>query len=90
MNLRFQPLSICWKIEEPGATQYCNWSAAKTQREGTHLILSGVHTQPLFALEKIGLVDQIGRENLCENLDSSIKRAKILQEIPAEEAFVSA
>ncbi|MEZ4746347.1 MAG: sulfate permease [Calditrichia bacterium] len=49
---------------------------AKTQREGTHLILSGVHTQPLFALEKIGLVDQIGRENLCENLDSSIKRAK--------------
>lgn len=49
---------------------------AKTQREGTHLILSGVHTQPLFALEKIGLVDQIGRENLCENLDTSIKRAK--------------
>ncbi|MCB0261808.1 MAG: sulfate permease [Calditrichaeota bacterium] len=49
---------------------------AKTQREGTHLILSGVHTQPLFALEKIGLVDQIGRENLCENLDNSIKRAK--------------
>ncbi len=49
---------------------------AKTQREGTHLILSGVHTQPLFALEKIGLADQIGRENLCENLDTSIKRAK--------------
>lgn len=53
----------------------------KTQkRRGTVLILSGVHTQPLFALEKAGTFDLIGRENIHANIDEALKRARAIVE----------
>lgn len=49
----------------------------KTQKtRGTKLILSGVHTQPLFALEKAGTFDLIGRENIHANIDEALARAR--------------
>jgi SulP family sulfate permease len=48
----------------------------KAKHEGTLLIMSGVHAQPMAAMDKIGLVDQIGEENLCANIDDALKRAR--------------
>ena len=48
----------------------------KTKHEGTLLILSGVHTQPREAMKKIGLLQRVGEENLCVNIDDALKRAK--------------
>lgn len=59
----------------------------KTQKSarGITLILSGVHTQPLFALEKAGTFDMIGRENIHANIDDALKRAREILETNAAE-----
>jgi len=47
----------------------------KFGRRGTTLILSGIQPQPMKVLFKAGLVDKIGLENICPNIDASLKRA---------------
>lgn len=39
-------------------------------------VLSGVQPQPLKALEQSGLAEKIGEENICANIDASLKRAR--------------
>ncbi len=48
----------------------------KCHRQGTILLLSGVHAQPMFALARYGLLDKIGEENLFGNLDDALNRAR--------------
>ena len=48
----------------------------KLHRHGKHLILSGPHTQPYFMLEKAGFFDQLGRDNICADLESAVARAR--------------
>lgn len=47
----------------------------KCHRQGTRLILAGVHAQPVFALQKYGLIDKIGLENMCDNVDEALEKA---------------
>ena len=41
-----------------------------------HLILSGVHTQPLYALTQAGIFDLFGEENILGNIDDALDRAR--------------
>ena len=50
----------------------------KTVREGTVLVLSGIHTQPLAVLKKAGLYERIGEENITGHIDDALKRARLL------------
>ncbi len=52
----------------------------KCVRQGTTLILSGIHAQPLVALEKAGNVERIGRENLAADIDEALARAREILE----------
>jgi SulP family sulfate permease len=47
-------------------------------RRGTTLVLSGVHAQPLIALERSGLLDRFGEDNVCPDIDTALDRAKAL------------
>ena len=47
-------------------------------RIGTTLIISGIHAQPLTAMDRDGLLDEIGEENVTANLDLALKRAEQL------------
>jgi SulP family sulfate permease len=47
-------------------------------RRGTTLVLSGVHAQALIALERSGLLERIGAENVCEDIDVALARARAL------------
>ena len=47
-----------------------------SKRKGTELILSGVHTQPLMALEQSGFLKIIGENNVLGNIDDSLDRAR--------------
>lgn len=49
-----------------------------SERGGTKLIVSGLHAQPLVVLDRAGLVDRIGRQNLVGNLAAAFGRARIL------------
>ncbi len=50
----------------------------KLHRHGKHLILSGPHTQPYFMMEKADFFDELGRENVCGDLESAVARAREL------------
>ncbi len=46
------------------------------KKNNTHLILSGVHTQPLVALTQSGLFDIYGEENIFGNIDDALDGAR--------------
>jgi len=50
----------------------------KCKRQHTRLLLAGVHAQPLFAMTRYGLMDKIGEENMFENIDDALNRAREL------------
>jgi len=58
----------------------------KLRAKSKHLILSGPHAQPLFAMDRAGFLDQLGRENVCAHIDAALGRAaEILAQNPAKE-----
>ena len=59
--------------------------------DGTQLVLSGVHAQPLFALQRSGLLDRVGEENVFGNIDAALNRARELlglEPVPGPTPFV--
>lgn len=50
----------------------------KCRKQGTTLLLSGVHAQPIFAMTQYGLIDKIGEDNLFGNIDDALNRAREL------------
>jgi SulP family sulfate permease len=56
----------------------------KLQRKGKHLMMCGPHTQPLFAMEKAGFIDRMGRDNLCGDIEDALARARELLGLPPE------
>ena len=52
------------------------WQAAS--KRGTTLILSGLHAQPVQALQRYGLLLRIGEDNVCTDLDAALTRARAI------------
>ena len=48
----------------------------RTRKDGTLVLLSDVHTQPMIALSRSAILDEIGEENLFGNLDDALNRAR--------------
>lgn len=50
----------------------------RSRKDGTIVLLSDVHTQPLLALQRSTALDEIGEVNVFENLDGALARAREL------------
>jgi SulP family sulfate permease len=50
----------------------------KLRQQRKDLILCGPHSQPLFALTRAGLIEKIGADNICGDMDASLARARAL------------
>ena len=48
----------------------------RTRRDGTLVLLSDVHTQPLVALGRSAVLEEVGEQNLFGNLDDALDRAR--------------
>jgi SulP family sulfate permease len=59
---------------------------ANCKREGTVMLLSGVHAQPMFAMAKYGLIDRIGEEHMFGDIDDALDGAKRIMESMAKPA----
>ena len=46
------------------------------KKDGKTLILSHVNEQPMNTLKKSGLLEEIGEDNICANIDEALERAK--------------
>lgn len=49
---------------------------SKCREQGTQLLLSGVHSQPIVALSKAGVLKKIGERNVLANIDAALNRAR--------------
>ena len=49
---------------------------SRYRREGTLVVLSDVHAQPVIALVQAGIQAVIGEENLTGNIDDALNRAR--------------
>jgi SulP family sulfate permease len=64
----------------------------RTNKDGTLVLLSDVHAQPMFALARSDLLDEIGDENLCADLEHALARAREhlgIDEVLAEAAVAA-
>jgi sulfate permease, SulP family len=50
--------------------------ARRSRHEGTLVVLSDVHAQPVVALERAGMYDELGEENIHGNIDDALNRAR--------------
>ncbi|HMJ19192.1 MAG TPA: sulfate permease [Gemmatimonadaceae bacterium] len=50
--------------------------ARSCKRDGTLLLLSDVHAQPMFALVRSDMLAELGEENLFGNIDDALNRAR--------------
>ncbi len=48
---------------------------SQMQKQGTVLLISGIHKQPLFALSNAGLIEKIGEDNVFGGLKEAIERS---------------
>lgn len=61
---------------DAGGLQALDQCKAACDRKGVKIVLSGIHTQPYMLCEKTGMADKIGRENIFDNIDAAMARAK--------------
>ena len=45
-------------------------------RKKITIIISGIHTQPYMLMEKMGMCDALGKENIFDNINDALKRAE--------------
>jgi len=45
-------------------------------RYKTHLIISGIHAQPMIAMERSGFLYEIGENNVFKTIDEALNRAR--------------
>ena len=57
--------------------------ARRSRKDGTTVLLSDVHMQPMVALSGSPALTEIGEENLFDNLDAALVRARELVGVPA-------
>jgi SulP family sulfate permease len=48
----------------------------RTRKDRTMVLLSEVHAQPLVALERSGLLDEVGEEYVCKDVDDALAAAR--------------
>ncbi|MDD2642991.1 MAG: sulfate permease [Bacteroidales bacterium] len=49
-----------------------------SKKEGIRIVLSGVNAKVHSVLDKSGMADKIGQENICSHIDQAMKRANLL------------
>lgn len=59
------------------------------KKQGMILLLSGIHAQPLLAAEKMGLIEKIGIDNCCGNIDDALNRARQILGLEKEEIIAA-
>jgi SulP family sulfate permease len=57
----------------------------RTRKDRTLVLLSDVHSQPLIALERSGLLEELGADSLFGNIDDALAAARTHLGLPAEE-----
>ena len=61
---------------DAGGIKALEQAKAAFDRKGIKIVISGIHTQPYLLLEKTGMADKLGRENIFDNINDALNRCK--------------
>ena len=61
---------------DAGGIRALEQAKAACDRKGVTIVISGIHTQPYMLLEKTGMADKLGRDNIHGNINAALKRAE--------------
>ena len=61
---------------DAGGIRALEQAKAACDRKGITIVISGIHTQPYLLLEKTGMADVLGRENIHDNISGALERAR--------------
>jgi len=54
----------------------------KARRDGTVLMLSGVHAQPLVVMKQSGFAEKVGENHMTTSLDEALRQAEAIVATP--------
>ncbi|MFA6342961.1 MAG: sodium-independent anion transporter, partial [Fibrobacteraceae bacterium] len=60
----------------------------RSKKDGTTLLLSGVHAQPILALTRAGVMTELGEENVLGNINAALNRSREILGLPLVESHV--
>ncbi len=63
---------------DAGGIRALEQAKAACDRKGITIVISGIHTQPYILLEKTGMADKLGRENIYDHISGALERARTL------------
>lgn len=61
---------------DAGGIRALEQAKSACDRRKITIVISGIHTQPYMLLEKTGMADKLGRENIFDNINSALERAR--------------
>lgn len=61
---------------DAGGIKALEQAIANLQRKKVTLVLSGVQEQPRRLLAKMGMVEALGEENVCDNIDLALTQTR--------------
>ena len=53
----------------------------RCEKHNVKVIFSHVNEQPMHAMEKAGFIEQVGKENFCDHIDTALIRAEEIEEM---------
>ena len=61
---------------DAGGIKALEQAKALCDKKGITIVISGIHTQPYILLEKTGMADKLGRENIFDNITAALDRCR--------------
>ncbi|WP_294428385.1 SulP family inorganic anion transporter [uncultured Treponema sp.] len=61
---------------DAGGIRALEQAKAACDRRGITIVISGIHTQPYTLLEKTGMAEKLGRENIYDHISGALERTR--------------
>ncbi|MGN0728651.1 SulP family inorganic anion transporter [Treponema sp.] len=61
---------------DAGGIRALEQAKAACDRNGITIVISGIHTQPYRLFSKMGMIEKLGEENICQNIKEALTRAE--------------
>lgn len=63
---------------DAGGIRALEQAKAACDKKGITIVISGIHTQPYILFSKMGMIEKLGKENICADINEALSRAKSL------------